>query len=209
MTKNTFYLFVIIILYFTINFFDQKYIFSDEFIYSLLRDEYPVSIVETVQVFDGRFNWISYVFIPVVILLKILFATFCVTTGAIFTNTEFTFRSIFQTVTISETVLLVSQMIFSLSLFLNRDILTSENAGNYFPLSMLSFFGTENVVSWLHYPLQTLNLFEVFYVLFISWLLSRQWKADFIESLNIVIPSYGIGLLLWMVLVVFLTLQIS
>lgn len=104
---------------------------------------------------------------------------------------------------------MISQSIYLVNLYIHRAELTFETTANYFPLSLLSFWGAENIVSWLHYPLQTLNLFEVAYILCISWLLSKQWKPNFIESINIVLPSYGIGLLIWMVLVVFLTLQIS
>lgn len=110
---------------------------------------------------------------------------------------------------LAEVTFIIAQVIHLVKLFANRAELTFDTTANYFPFSILSFFGSENVVSWLHYPLQTLNLFLVLYVVLISWLLSKQWKPNFVESLNIVIPSYGIGLLLWMALVVFLTLQIS
>lgn len=209
MKNNFWFLLVLILMYVIINIFDQKFIYTEEFIYRSLNNEFTESLIEALLASENRFGWISFAILPFIILLKILFTTFCITTGAIFTGIDFRIGSIFQTATYSEAVFLTSQTVFSLNLFLNRDILTIENAGNFFPLSILSIYGTENVVSWLHYPLQTLNLFLVLYVVLISWLLSKQWKPNFVESLNIVIPSYGIGLLLWMALVVFLTLQIS
>jgi hypothetical protein len=158
---------------------------------------------------NSHFEWISFAILPFIILSKIFFTSFCVITGAILTETKFSFADIFQTASYSEFVFLLSQKIYTTNLFLNKDVLTFDNVGNFFPFSLLSFFEVKNVVQWLHYPLQTINLFEVAYVLCISWLLSKQWKPNFVESLNIVIPSYGIGLLIWMVLVVFLTLQVS
>ncbi|MDG5766894.1 hypothetical protein QA596_05405 [Balneolales bacterium ANBcel1] len=209
MKTNYWPLLILLLMYFIINLFDQLYVFTDEFIYRSLRNEFSESALEALITSHNRFGWISFALLPFIILLKILFTAFCVTTGAIFTDTDFSFGNIFQSATYSEFIFLFSQAVFSLNLFLNRDELTIDSAGNFFPLSVLSYFGVENVVIWLHYPLQTLNVFEVAYVLCLTWLLSRQWKPDFVDSINIVLPSYGIGLLTWMMLVVFLTLQIS
>jgi len=207
--KQYWLLFFLLLFYLGLAMFDQAYIFTDAFLYESLREEFSENVIESLLASGNRFGWVAYAILPIVILFKVLFATVCITIGVILADIDFTFKKIFKSAITSEYVFLTSQTLFSFSLFMNRADLTIENAGNYFPFSMLSFFGVENVVSWLHYPLQTLNLFEVVYVVLISWLLSRQWKPDFIESLNIVIPSYGIGLLVWMILVVFLTLQIS
>jgi hypothetical protein len=43
----------------------------------------------------------------------------------------------------------------------------------------------------------------------IAWLLAKQWKQDFIGSLSIVVPSYGTGLILWLVFVTFITIQVT
>lgn len=103
----------------------------------------------------------------------------------------------------------MAQVLYLVNAFFHLDTLTLETASNYYPLTILSYFGTENVVQWLQYPLQTLNLFEVAYMVVIGWFLSKQWKEDFVESLAVVVPSYVTGLLLWLVFVTFITLQIS
>lgn len=199
----------ILLLYILTSIFDQFFIFTDDFFIEKLSGEFSESFTDSFMSSENRIGWLTYIAIPLVILVKMVFVTFCITVGAIFANIDFKFYDIIRSAILAEFIFLISNIHFSLKLFLNVDYLTFDNTLNFFPFSMISFFGTENVTPWLHYPLQTLNLFEVFYVLFISWLLSKQWKPNFIESLNIVIPSYGIGLLLWMTLVVFLTLQIS
>lgn len=209
MKRQGWILFIIILLYSGLSIVDNTYIFTGDFFYEGISEDFSRDEIETILTSETYFGWIGYIVLLFIIIIKVLFTTFCVTTGAIFTDTSFSIKDIFQTVLYSEFVFLASQMTYSLNLFFNREFLTIENAGNFFPLSMLSYFEVENVVPWLHYPLQTLNLFEVAYILCIAWLLSKQWKPDFVESLNIVIPSYGLGLLVWMVLVVFLTLQVS
>lgn len=165
--------------------------------------------IENMLDLQSRYWWVSYMFIPILLLFKFLFTSICISIGTILAVIDFNFKNVFKVAIVAEVVFVIAQIIYLFNLFQNIDSLTFDTVSNHHPLSLLSFYGTENVVPWLHYPLQTLNLFEIFYILFISWLLSKQWEPDFVGSINIVLPSYGIGLLLWMVLVVFLTLQIS
>lgn len=195
--------------YLWLTLFSESLIYTDEFFHRNLSTHIPFYYVEEILESRERFWWASYLIQLIVVLFKVLFAALCIFVGIVLSDIEFSFRDLFRLVILAEAIFVIAQAIFLALLFVNRAELTLDTAANYFPLSMLSFLGVENVVPWLHYPLQTLNLFEVAYVLCIAWLLSKQWKPNFVESLNIVIPSYGIGLLIWMVLVVFLTLQVS
>lgn len=187
----------------------NSYIFTNQIYYRSFANQLTSQGLETFLGLKDRYRWVSYLYTPIILLFKISFVSVCLSVGTILSTLDFKFKTIFKAVLLAEGVFIIAQIIYLFNLYQHIDILTFETVSNYFPLSFLSFYGTENVVPWLHYPLQTLNLFEFAYILCISWLLSKQWKPNFIESLNIVIPSYGIGLLVWMVLVVFLTLQVS
>lgn len=202
-------LIIISSVYITITFFSSNWIYTDDFFYRNLSAQLPSSTIDQILKSNERFWWAGYILQVVLVLLKVLFAVICVFVGIVLSDIKFSFKYLLKTIILAEFVFVTAQLFYIVNLFINKSNLTFETTANYFPLSMLSFLGVENVVPWLHYPLQTLNLFEVVYILCISWLLSKQWKPNFVESLNIVIPSYGLGLLVWMVLVVFLTLQIS
>jgi hypothetical protein len=194
--------------YWCILFFSDQLIFTESF-YRDYYGQFSVGSIESVLDFQSRFWWIGYAFQPVVVLSKALFLVFCVSVGAFIIDVKFQAQSLLKIGIISDAVFVMSSLWVAINIYLNIETINFQSLLNINSLSLLSYLGTENVVPWLHYPLQTLNLFEVAYVLCISWLLSKQWKPNFVESLNIVIPSYGIGLLIWMVLVVFLTLQVS
>jgi hypothetical protein len=200
---------IVCCLYILIIFLSEYWILTDQFFYENLSVQFSFYAIDDILESRERFWWTVYVVQVIVVICKTLFATLCIFIGVILSDIDFSFKDLFRFVIISEFIFVIAQAIYLINLYVNRAELTFDTMANYFPISMLSFYGVENVVPWLHYPLQTLNLFEVFYILLISWLLSKQWKPDFVESINIVLPSYGIGLLLWMVLVVFLTLQIS
>lgn len=188
---------------------------SNQFI--ITRDIYIRSFQSTltIQSIESFLNvkkeywWLGYIFIPLVVCLKVLFTALCVSIGSMLWDIKFKFRVIFKAALLGEIIFIIAQVIYLINLFFHMDTLTLQTFTNYFPLTVLSYFGTANVVDWLEYPLQTLNLFEVFYIVAIAWLLTRQWKQDFMESLAVVFPSYMTGLVLWLALVTFLTLQVS
>lgn len=153
--------------------------------------------------------WSNYIFFPFILLIKVSFSSICVGIAAVFSNIDFKFKNIFKVSLLAESVFIFAQIIYLINLYIHLDTLTLETVSNYYPLTALSWFGTEKVVNWLQYPLHTLNAFEILYMIVIAWLLSKQWKEDFMESLALVVPSYGTGLILWLVFVTFITLQIS
>ncbi|MCG6187377.1 hypothetical protein [Maribellus maritimus] len=66
------------------------------------------------------------------------------------------------------------------------------------------------------YPLSLINIFELGYFLILAWLLvgvinetNGERPVKFGKSLQLVTTSYGSGLLLWVVLVMFITLNLN
>ena len=199
----------VLVLYQLTVFIGNTFIFTESFVIEQLEEIYSANILDNIMSIRSQFWWVSYSTEPIAIGLRLLLLYVCVSIGALLNEVEYLSTQIFKAGLIAEVSFLVAKIWVLLKIYFNPSLYSPDSAGELYPLSLLGTFGSENIVTWLHYPLQTLNLFEVFYILLISWLLSKQWKPDFVESINIVLPSYGIGLLLWMVLVVFLTLQIS
>ena len=62
---------------------------------------------------------------------------------------------------------------------------------------------------WLIYPLHAINLWELGFMLMLAYQLKKYFKDDFTQSLVNVLLSYGSAFLLWIVFVVFITLNLS
>ncbi|PAU92975.1 hypothetical protein CK503_13695 [Aliifodinibius salipaludis] len=200
---------IVVFIYLLFSVIIDQYIFGKEVYIRSFSDQLTQESLEAMLGFQERYWWFGYVFTPLLLLIKLSFATVCISIGTVLSNVEFHFKNIFKVVLLAEVVFIVAQTLYLVNLSFHLDTLTLETASNYYPLTILSYFGTENVVQWLQYPLQTLNLFEVAYIVVISWLLSKQWKEDFAESMLVVLPSYATGLILWLVFVAFITLQVS
>ena len=92
---------------------------------------------------------------------------------------------------------------------------TLEDLQYFYPLSALNIVGYKGLDNWFIYPLQVLNLFELAYWLLLSYFIG---KLAFTEKdkgkpmdlgFKIVASSYGSALLLWVVVVMFFTLNYS
>ena len=199
----------VVLCYLGLTFITNHYVFKEDIYLRSYADQLSFQGIEALMDIKQRFWWTSYLVLPFIVLLKIGFSTICISIGAVLSNVEFKFKSLLKAALVAEVIFILGQIIYIVNISLHLDAVTLQTASNYYPLTALSFWGTQNVTSWLRYPLQTLNLFEVGYVLVLSWLISQKWKPDFVESLSVVFPSYATGLILWLALVVFLTLQVS
>ena len=84
-----------------------------------------------------------------------------------------------------------------------------EDIQYFYPLSALNIVGYQDLEPWFIYPFQTLNLFEVTYWLILAYFIGKATQTSMDQGLKIVAYSYGSALLLWVVTVMFFTLNYS
>jgi hypothetical protein len=69
--------------------------------------------------------------------------------------------------------------------------------------------GYEGILTWFIYPFQVINLFEFAYWFILASLISKELKTTTSKGFSIVASSYGVALLIWVVGVMFFTLNMS
>ena len=77
------------------------------------------------------------------------------------------------------------------------------------PLSLESLFGYANFERWYIYPMQLISLFEVADWIILTMLFAKALQISRSKALALVAGSYGAGLALWVVGIMFLTLNAS
>lgn len=76
-------------------------------------------------------------------------------------------------------------------------------------MSALNIIGYEGLQPWFIYPFQVLNLFELAYWVILAYLIGKELNENTDKGMSIVVSSYGVSLLIWVVGVMFFTLNIS
>jgi hypothetical protein len=206
MLKN---LIVLIVLVLGLSSLFQYLFITDELLYSSFIDNLTIKQIENYIKFQNDSKWFSFVLLSVLITLKIIFISFIVDFGLFLFDKKLAYRYIFIIVTKAEvTFCLVIVFRIIWFGFFQKDY-NLNDLQYFYPLSSLSVIGYDNIDVWWIYPLQVLNLFEMFYWFVLAYLLGKALEINTDYGLKIVASSYGVTLLIWIVCIMFLNLNLN
>jgi len=204
LTSNIlFSLFYIIILWIT-----NKIIITETFYFISFEKFMSIKRIEELIDFNKKREWLSYILLPIVNTIKYILTAIIIFIGIKLYEIEINFKNCFKIVLLAEIIPLVSTITKILYFYIyppnNFEVLQ-----NFNPLGISSFLKNDAIPKYLLYPIQQLNLFEVGYWLLLAYGIKSLGNVDFKKALNITSLSYGVGLLIWCIFIVFLQLQFS
>lgn len=182
----------------------------DKLIYNSLAENLSSKEIDSYFEFQSKWKWVGYFFITIYMLLKITIVSSVIYIGVFFFNkNKISYNSIWNSVLNSEFIFLLVPLskIFWFHFFQTN--YTLEDIQYFYPLSAINITGNFGIDPWLIYPLQTLNLFEVAYIVYLSYQIGHVTKTNADNGLKIVSYSYIPALLLWVTVVMFFTLNYS
>ena len=152
--------------------------------------------------FAHKWQWVSYLFIPLAILLRISFAWICLKAGSFITE-RFTETAFWKICIQAEIVFAVGAVAGLLYAEFFVDVETLEQL-SVNPFSLQLFF-SDSVPKWSSYFFNTINIFEFGYVFALAYLIAKEAKGKVFPSLKFVASTYLPGLALWVLLVSYLS----
>ncbi|WP_407524325.1 hypothetical protein PDL71_01205 [Lacibacter sp. MH-610] len=152
--------------------------------------------------FVRKWQWVSYLLIPLTLILRISFTWLCLKAGSFVADRfiDIPFWKISIQAEIIFTVSAVAGLLYN-EFFVDIHSLEQLSLN---PFS-LQVFSSNNMPKWSSYFFNTLNVFELSYVFFLSWMIAGESKKEFFPSLKFVASSYLPGLALWILLVSYLS----
>lgn len=182
---------------------------NDDLFYNGLSHQLSYERMDEMLDTTKKWEWLSYVMLPIILFLKIFLTATSLFTGALILGVETSFKKLMHEAVQAEFVMVLPGVVKLLWFSFVRLDYSLQDLQYFSPLSVFSLFNSAEVESWLIYPLQLLNLFEVAYWCVLAWLLRDVLNRDFAGSLGFVAGTYGMGLLLWIILVMFLTVSLT
>ncbi len=201
------YLFIVCA-YLLISYLSGKYVYTKDFYFQSFAGQVDEAGVEHLFHLQAKWRWLGYISLPVLLFLKISLPAICLYTGLIFDNHPTKWYRIFRIAVIGEFIFLF-QGITRLVYFLIFPPATIDSISKFAPFSLSSFFRSSETPGYLLYLLQTINLFEISYWLYLAFELGVLTGSGIKKGLLVVGKSYGLGLLIWMTVMVFLIIQFS
>lgn len=162
-----------------------------------------------------KYKWLSYAVLPVIILFRVFYTSIFLFIGIFFTELKAEFGKLFKIALLADFVYVLAGLVKLVILIFFREVNTLQDL-QFQPLSALELFNAKSIDQLFVYPLSLLNVFELWYFMVLAWLLvgvvyeaNEERTLRFGQSLKLVTASYGSGLLLWVLVVMFITLNLS
>jgi len=192
-----------------LGYINKQVLITDQFYYNKYEDQLSFSEINRFIEFLNKWGWLGYVLVPIFYTLKFSLTASMLYIGVFFLDLKYSFKKLFQIAMIAEVVFLVPVVLKIIWFAFIQTDFTLEEFTSFYPLSLQNIFLDVQIEPWFLYPLQVVNVFEVGYGFVLAAGISIAFKEDFNKSLSLVIKSYGLGLMLWVTLIVFLTLNFS
>ena len=211
-TKNNYFLFFLLLVFNLIIIFFTNYLLNtNDLLVNFYSEELAKDQLEQLLESQQIWAWIGYSILPLLILIRTSLVSFCLSIGLFLYDIEnkIKFKQFFRIAVVGEFVLVFVGIFKSLYFYFIKTEYTLQDLQQFYPLSYINFLDVENLEPWLVYPLQTVNLFEITYFFVLVYGMHNLLKNNYWKSFEITAASYGTGLLIWLGLVMFLTLNIS
>lgn len=182
----------------------------DKLLYTSLAEKLTNNQIDKFFKMQSKWRWISYLIVPIVALIKtsIIASTLYIGTF-FFSKVKVKFKKLWLIVITTEFIFLLVPIFKIVWFYFFEPDYTLEDIQYFYPLSALNIVGYEGLEPWLIYPFQVLNLFELAYWLVLAYYIGKATETTMDHGLKIVMSSYGSALLLWVVVVMFFTLNYS
>lgn len=187
----------------------KKVIHFDDLVYNSLSEQLTSQQVENFLGFQKKWQWVGYIFIPVFLLIKTSIIATIVYIGLFFFNKNFNFKSLWNITLKAEFVFLLVPGFKMIWFYFFQPNYKLQDIQNFYPLSALNIVGYKDLETWFVYPFQTLNLFELAYIIYLGYQIGQLTKTNTDRGLKLVAYSYVPALLLWVVTIMFFTLNYS
>lgn len=213
--KNNYLHFVLLVLLsvlFTYEF--NTFIQTDNIIAQNLSEKYTQEMISNYLNLRNVWTWVIYIFILVAVYVTTsLIALIILLVIELYylneNKTNVKFKDTWRIVLCAQwsTVLVIFVKVLWFGFYHTQ--YTLEELQSFSPLSLINFFDRKTLDVWLVYPIQLINLFELAYwiilIIGIKKLLNRSW----LKSVEMIFLSYGIALFVWVVIIMFISLNFS
>lgn len=200
---------ILLILFSFLFSFSMNFLFiSDGIYYQSFGEKLATDRIAKIIEQSQKWQWIGYVFIPIVVFIRVGFTATCLYSGLFVVELKVRFRDLFKVALLADFVFVAAGVAKLVILIFFKEVSMLEDL-QFQPLSLMQLFDKGSVDALLVYPLSLLNAFEALYWLILAWLLTGMLEKPMGSALKTVAFSYGTGLLLWVLFVMFLTVNLS
>jgi hypothetical protein len=188
--------------------FQQYFILTDDVYYNSLGEQLAYDRIQTMLDGQKKYRWLAYALTPILLIFQIFLIAICLNVGTLLRGDKISFKKLFSMVTRVLIIPVFFKLVMVCMTYFFYDIKSFNDLANVFSFSVINFFDATILPTWLKYPLATLNLVEIIFFLLLTYSIRLLLNLDLIRSITFVGYTYGVGLVMWMLIVVFLQMSL-
>jgi hypothetical protein len=207
---NNYYLFLGIVLANILIVWLSKSMLINEIVFYNTFSE-QLTYDRSLKLFEGlkRYSWIGYASMPIILLLKFTLISIVLYSGIFLfeLHKRISFKKVFGAVIASEIIFLIASLIKFLWFCFFAGNYDLNDMSFFYPMSLSNLFSRSEVDKIWIFPLQVLNLFQVLYIISLSFGIYTVSGIQKTKVDKAVIFTYLPGLIFWIALIMFLSIE--
>ncbi|GHT40902.1 hypothetical protein FACS189437_07140 [Bacteroidia bacterium] len=191
-------------------FLTKQFLYTDQLYYATFGEQFTAGQIQKILAIQNE-SWrqaISYCLIPLIIIIRVLYTSFCLYIGNLVNETHWKFKSVY-TISLKADIAFCLSQICNFYYFAFTDNFKTLEDLSINCASLLKLVGKENIPNWLVLAYNSINLFELFYIILLVVFLKISFQLTYLKSIVFVLLTYFIGNYLYIVGMTFVYLNFS
>jgi len=207
---STVWLFIFYCFFLTaINYLTQSVLLTNQVYHNSYAEQLSYDRIEQILNLQAKWGWLSYSFLPLIYSIKFSLVACCLLVGSMFFDIKIKFSEAFKIALLAEIIFIAPMLIKVFWFLIIQKNYVLKDIQIFSPFSMLNIFEVKTIgLLWI-YPLQTLNIFELLYILLLGFWTYKFAAKSYEKALNMVLASYLPALCIWLILIMFATLNLN
>ncbi len=193
----------------SIQYISTSVLFNDDVYYDFYSERFTYERIGALVALKNKWEWLLYPFLIIFLYLKLLIVSAVLYLGLLLSGFSVDFKSLFRIALLSEFVFMVQPILRVIWFGIFQPDYSLLDLQNFAPFSLFSLVHQNTINPLWVYPLSILNIMEIVYIVMLSKLVSEQIGSGFSASLKIVLGSYGVAVILWVLCITFMTVSLS
>jgi hypothetical protein len=208
--NNSVYFWSLCALYGVFAFLSKQFLYTDQLYYSTLGEQFTSGQIQRILAYQNIFwrQLIAYAFFPLIIIIRALYTSFCLYIGNLVNETHWKYSDVYSLSLKADIAFVFSHIGNFYYYLIGGNYKTTEDLSVNFA-SLLKYVGKENIPNWLIFAYNSVNVFELLYVILLILSIKSCFCINYLKSIVFVLLTYCIGNYLYVFSLTYLYLSFS
>jgi hypothetical protein len=134
----------LLIVYALLHWVQSTYTVTDNMYFQELGEQLAYERIEKILENKQRYAWVAYIFIPMILLLRVLYSCICLYSGVFFQGWKVSFKAIWRVALLADMVWFLPLLI-RIVYFSTQSDYSLSDVGSFYPYSVLVFFNAKSL----------------------------------------------------------------